>query len=463
MESFLSSIKEACKNFSKITSPIRIISHLDADGLSAASIMTKTLSNIDKQFILSVVRQVSPQLLKELKNEKYDTYLFLDLGSGNLKEIDSFLKNKAIYILDHHIPQNHPTNFSHLNPHLHNINGSRDISGAGVAYLFSKCLKENISLSHLALVGAIGDTQEDKDGFAGINKEIILKDALESGNLEVKLGLRMFGAQTRPLYKILQFSTDPYIPGITGDEEASISFLAQINIDKDRKLIDLSEDEMKKLVAAIIIKRMGSETNPEDVLGNTYLLKDQPESSPTKDLKEFATLLNSCGRMHKPSLGIGTCLNDPESYENAVKLLVEYKQKLIDSLNWFHKNKDSSLVIETPELVLINAEENIPDTLIGTVTSMISKSNIYKEGTVLISLAHTLDSNTKISIRISGYKIPEGIDLKEVLDKITQKLGYPAGGHSFAAGSLIPQEKEKEFIDQALETFKNQSKTIISN
>ena len=263
------------------------------------------------------------------------------------------------------------------------------------------------------MVGAIGDTQEDKDGFAGINKEIILKDALESGNLEVKLGLRMFGAQTRPLYKILQFSTDPYIPGITGDEEASISFLAQINIDKDRKLIDLSEDEMKKLVAAIIIKRMGSETNPEDVLGNTYLLKDQPESSPTKDLKEFATLLNSCGRMHKPSLGIGTCLNDPESYENAVKLLVEYKQKLIDSLNWFHKNKDSSLVIETPELVLINAEENIPDTLIGTVTSMISKSNIYKEGTVLISLAHTLDSNTKISIRISGYKIPEGIDLKE--------------------------------------------------
>ncbi|MBS3157562.1 DHH family phosphoesterase [Candidatus Woesearchaeota archaeon] len=86
---FLTSIKEATNYFSKITKPIRIISHLDADGLSSASIMVKTLKRLDKIFILSIVKQISPQLLEELKRESYETYLFLDTGSGNLNEINN--------------------------------------------------------------------------------------------------------------------------------------------------------------------------------------------------------------------------------------------------------------------------------------------------------------------------------------------------------------------------------------
>jgi RecJ-like exonuclease len=200
----------------------------------------------------------------------------------------------------------------------------------------------------------------------------------------------------------------------------------------------------------------------EDVLGNIYLLKDQPEESPTKDLKEFSTLLNSCGRLHKPSLGIGTCLNDEKSREQAINLLMEYKKEIINSLNWFHRNKNTSSITETDDLVIINSEDNVKDTIIGTVTSMISKSNVYKPGTVLISLAHTLDADTKISIRISGYKIPKDVNLKETLSNITEKLGYPTGGHTFAAGSIIPQEREQEFINLALETFKTSTESFIN-
>ena len=269
----------------------------------------------------------------------------------------------------------------------------------------------------------------------------------------------MFGSQTRPLYKVLEYSTDPYIPGITGNEQSAIEFLNEVGIDPNRKLIHLSETELKNLVAAIIIKRMGSEEEPEDVLGNIYLLKDEKEESPTKDLKEFSTLLNSCGRLNKPSLGIGACLNDEKSKKEAISLLMDYKKEIINSLNWFYKNKNSPSIIETPKLVIINAEQNIRDTIIGTVTSMISKSNLYKPGTILISLAHTLDADTKISIRISGYKIPKDVNLKEILGKITEKLGYTTGGHTFAAGSVIPQEKEREFIKIALE---NQTETYIN-
>ncbi len=306
-------------------------------------------------------------------------------------------------------------------------------------------------MAFLAIIGAIGDVQETKDGFIGINKEI-LEDAISSGNLEVKRGLRMFGSQTKPLYKVLQYSTDPYIPGITGNSDASIELLSQLKINHTKKLIHLSEEEIKNLVAAIIVKRMGSEAEPEDVLGNIYILKDKEEPSPTRDLKEFSTLLNSCGRLNKPSLGIGTCLNDQKSYDLALNLLIKYKGELIESLNWFFRNRNSKEVIESQGLTIINAEDNIKDTLIGTVTSMISKSNIYQPETILISLAHTLDNNTKISIRVSGFKSSK-VDLKNILETITKKIGYPTGGHKFAAGSIIPQEKEQEFIKIALENL----------
>lgn len=458
MESFFDSIREAIKTFSKITKPIRVISHLDADGLTSASIMVKTLKRLDKTFILSIVKQISPQLLEELKKEEYENYVFLDTGSGNLKEINEALKDKTIFILDHHQPQDIETNFFHINPLLHGLDGAKEISGAGVTYLFSREIDEkNKDIAHLAILGAIGDTQEAK-GFTGLNKEI-LNDAISSNKLEIKIGLRMFGSQTRPLSKVLEYSTDPYIPGITGNEQSVIEFLNETGIDPSKKLIHLSESELKNLVAGIIIKRMGSEEEPEDVLGNIYLLKDQPDESPTRDLKEFSTLLNSCGRLNKPSLGIGTCLNDKKSRDQAISLLMDYKKEIINSLNWFYRNKNTSSVTETPRLVIINAEDSIRDTIIGTVTSMISKSNIYKPGTILISLAHTLDADTKISIRISGYKIPKDIDLKEVLGKITEKLGFPSGGHTFAAGSIIPQEKEQEFIKIALES---QTETYIN-
>ncbi len=461
MDSFLNSIKEAAQTFSKIKTPIRVISHLDADGLSSASIMVKALKRLDKKFVLSIVKQISPQLLSELKKENYEVYIFLDTGSGNLNDINKHLKNRIIFILDHHKPEEAETKFIHINPHLHGIDGNKEVSGAGIAYLFSRELSiENKDLAYLALLGATGDSQESKKGFTGLNKEI-LEDALSSGKIEIKIGLRMFGLQTRPLYKVLEYSTNPYIPGITGNEQAAIDFLKGINIDPTRKLIHLSEDELKNLVASIIIKRMGSEAEPEDVLGNIYLLKDHKEESPTKDLKEFSTLLNSCGRLNKPSLGIGTCLNDKKSYEAAINLLSEYKKEIIDSLNWFYKNKESPLVIESQDLVIINAEHNIRDTIIGTVASMVSKSNLYKPGTIIISMAHTLDANTKISIRVSGHK-PNNIDLREILAKITEKIGYSAGGHAFAAGSLIPQEKEQEFISAALETFKKPTENLIN-
>ncbi len=442
MHSFLEKIKQEAEKFKKSDGTVKVISHLDADGLSSAAILTKALKRLDKRFALTIVKQLSPNILSQFKAEAYETFLFVDLGSGNLEDIKKNIKAKNIIILDHHQPQQTENSFSHLNPILFGLDGNKEVSGAGLAYLFAKFLDEkNQDLAPIALIGAIGDNQESK-GFISLNN-LILEDA--KPYLEIVTGLRMFGAQTRPLFKILQYSTDPYVPGITGSEQAARKFLREIGLDPEKKLIHLDKEEMKKLVTSIILQRLGSEENPDDVLGLIYLLKSEQEESPTKDLREFSTLLNSCGRLNKPTLGIAACMQDSKLKQAAINALIDYKKELINSLNWFHNNKDK--VIEMEGLVIINAENNVRDTIVGTLTSMIAKFNIYQENTIIISLAHSVDENTKISIRCSGHN-PK-VNLKEMLDSVTSKLGFQAGGHRNAAGALISREKEEEFIELA--------------
>ena len=449
MKDFFEEIKRSVSDFRKINGPIRIISHIDCDGLTSASIMTAALQRENINFSLSLEPNLTETILKQLSLEDYKTFVFLDMGSGVLEKIKQYLPKRSIFILDHHHPQNMETQFHHINPHLFGIDGSIDISGAGIAYFFAKFLNEkNTHLAHIAMIGIVGDMQE-KNGLSELNK-MILDDAVKSGKLEIKIGLKIFGSQTKPLSKLLLYSTDPYIPGVTGNEEGVEIFLQELKISPDKKLVQLTQEETKELTTAIIIKRLGSEKNPEDVIGPVYLLKDEPEESPTKDVKEFSTLLNSCGRLGKYSVGIGACLNDPNSKQKAIDILFQYRLELINGLNWFYANRNSSVIMEKHHFVLINAENRIRSTIIGTVTSMISNSNLYPSNTILVSMAYTPEGEIKISIRTTSRS---NINLKEVLNTVTRRLGVESGGHDFAAGSIIPMEKEQDFINAVMETL----------
>jgi RecJ-like exonuclease len=446
-------IKNAVKEFKLIEDKvIRVVSHLDCDGLTSASIILQVLKREKKKFVLSIAKQLNENLLKELNLEPYQVIIFTDIGSGYIKLIKKYLDNKKIFIFDHHIPDEIDVydNIIHINPHLSNIKGpSFEISGSGIVYFFAKELNnKNKDISHLAVIGSIGDMQD----FKSLNKEI-LEDAIKENKIEVRRGLKMFGSQTKPLYNILQFSTEPFIPGVTGTEEGAINFLTELGIKiKDngnfKKLVNLTEEELKNLTTGIILKRLGSEKNPADIFTDVYLLKEEEDESFTKDAREFSTLLNSCGRLGKPTIGIGVCLNNLNLKEKANELMKEYKIELINGLNWFYTNKDK--MIKGNGFVIINAEDTIRDTLIGTIASIISKSNIYCDDTILISMAYTLDNHIKVSMRICNGN--NKIDLRGILKEIT-KDEWETGGHKNACGCLIPIEKEKEFINRAVEVL----------
>ncbi len=440
---FKEAILDAAEKFKKTSNPIRILSNFDADGITAAAILVKAMQRLNKSFSLSIIKQITEDYLKELSKEDYKTIIIADMGSGSLSLIDKYLKDKNVFILDHHQIENFETNTKFLNPLKYGINNYKEISASGVCYLFAKALnEENKDLAHLAIIGAIGDIQED-NGFIGLNKEI-LEDAKEK--IEVKKGLKMFGHQTKPLHKLLMFSTDPYIPGVSGNESGTLRFLSDIGISiradgKFRKLINLGKEELKKLTSAIIIKRFENEgENPEDVLGDIYLLKDEEEGSSIKDAREFSTLLNASGRLNKSYIGVGVCLNNNKMKKEAIEMLDSYKAEIVKYLNWFYENKEN---FDHGNFVLINAKDNIKDVFIGVIMSIISRSNIYKEGTTLIGMAYG-NKEIKISSRYSGKGDKS---LNELLLKLTSAVGGSAGGHHSAAGGFISLEKEKEFIE----------------
>lgn len=464
-DNFKKYVRSSAEKFKAIDKKksIRLISHLDADGISSCAILIRLLNKMNMRYSISIVQQLTKDVLNELKLENHEYFMFSDIGSNSIEDINKTLKDKKVFILDHHTPEmidNIPENITLVNPHMFDIDGGKEISGAGVSYFFAAAVDKDLEdLAHIAIIGAIGDIQEE-NGFQKLNKEILEK-AIEKGKIKNIKGLRIFGAQTRPLHKVLEYSTDPFIPGVSGSESGSIQFLQQIGINPKsgsgwKKLVHLNEDEIKKLVEGIILRRV-DEDDPENVLGNVYILREEKKESPTRDVKEFATLLNACGRMGKASLGIGACLGDPKIKRRAIENLANYRKEIVNSLRWFEENKDNQNFVTKEEgFVLINAMDRVMPTIIGTIASILSKSNNFKDGTFVMSMAQLYDGNSKVSLRFAGRE--KDLDLKAIVEEMIK--GIPkseSGGHKFAAGAIIPTESEEVFLKNAKEILKRKN------
>ena len=197
---------------------IQIISHFDTDGITSATIMVQTLKKLDKKFSLKIVKSLEEQFIYDLPKNKIT--LFLDLGSGSLNHIkDSELKD--VFILDHHeILQEIPENIEMINPEQ---DKKQKISSSSLTYLFCKELwSGNKELAKLAILGMIGDRLEKE--IDKLNNKI-----LEDGEIKRKRGFVIYPA-TRPLNRVLEFSTNPYIPGVTGNPEGILELLREIGL-----------------------------------------------------------------------------------------------------------------------------------------------------------------------------------------------------------------------------------------
>lgn len=433
---------------------IRVISHYDADGVSSAAIMSAALFRNDKEFHLTLVKQLDEDIIKNLSKKPNKMIIFLDLGSGMLSDIQKHLldQGKTVVVADHHEVQGeaHSPNMHHLNPV--NFGIEENLSGSGATYLLARGLSaKNQDLAELAIIGAIGDSQIGSIGsdwgLLGLNKEI-LKDASNAGKIKVKKGLRIWGRESRPIHKALEYCMDPYIPGISNSESGAVHFLQELKIklkDSDgkwRTLSDLSKKEKKKLASGIIKERIRSgEKNPDWIFGEIYELLEKKKH---RDANEFATILNATGKMKKGYLGISLCLNDPDADDLVESVLKKYKRQIGKAMSWFHKHKKSIKNKENADYLI--AGDSIGEHIISNVVSIIHNSDKEAKKPIF-GFVDTEEGKIKVSARASDELVKSGLNLKDVVSQAAGSCGGEGGGHPGAAGATIPPESLEKFIN----------------
>lgn len=437
-----------------------IVAHLDADGLSSAAIIAKAIMRKKGRFLLRIVGDLSRHSLGRLREGDYDLHIFCDIGGGISSQIAEHLGSRWLVIDHHWIPPEERRMENVLNAWQFEYDGSREISAAGTAYLVAKQMDEaNIDLSWLSIVGAAGDRQDqgERRSFIGLNQKIV-EDAIRMRALSVTTDLVLYGRETRPVHEAIAATTTPYIPGLSGNRDACLAALTSAGLrlqenGRWRTIAELTETEKRKVVEAIIPHLVSAArgTAPVDeLIGEVYTLDREDEYSPLRDVREFATVLNACGRMKKPGLGIAICLEDRgQALQEAERVLADYRQVL----NRYVQTVLTEIgrLVEKPSLAMIIGDGLVDEDMLGSLASVISNVARFS-GRVVLVRTTTTEGDVKFSARKAVGCDPE-IDLGLVMRECAAEVGASGGGHDAAAGARIPSHQLQEFarlVDQRL-------------
>lgn len=429
-----------------------VLNDYDADGLSAGAIMRKALDRLGKEYEAHTLRHFSEEEVKKYKT-KEKPFILIDFGSGYLDMLKEQVTDGEYCIIDHHEVEG-KTEHPHFNPHLSGHDGSTEISSSGLSYFVAREIsEENKEMAKIGVVGALGDMQySDDNKLIGLNREVI-KEGEESGELEVRKDITLFGRHSRPLIPFLAYSTHPYLPGLTNNRGKCRGFLRNLDIDlkdengKTRYYCDLDEDEKKKIISGLHVygrQRGVPERTLQNLVGEVYEMKKEPNKSPVKDGKEFSTVLNACGRHDEPEIGIKVAMGDREDYyQEAVNLLERHRRQLRNGIEYA---KDKG-VEEKDNFYFIDAKDEIPHTLIGIIIGMLYSTDKISRDKAILGASKKEEDKVKISGRANKSLVNKGINLGEAMYEASQEFEGEGGGHDIAAGATIPEDKISEFIE----------------
>ena len=459
IEGFLAASNEAAKVILETVKKdgfILVFSHLDADGVAAAGVMGKMLYRLDARFRIRVMQWVDDKIIGEVIADKPQLVILTDFGSGYLDLLNEKIPNVKVVILDHHQITSKVANpnFVQVNPHLFGIDGATDVSGSGVAYFAAKAVNAaNVDLAPIAIVGALGDMQDkyEQRSMRSLN-EIMVNDAVAAGVLKVEKDLIFFGRETRPIYKMLATTTNPFIPGLSGQETEALNFVANLGIplkqgDKLRALCDLTNDERKRLCSALAdyLLSKGLHLEVENLIGYVYVLTNEEPNTALRDAREFAVVLNSAGRMDRPSLGIAICMGDRKAaLEESNKILEDYRKNINKYLSWVSEKPER--MRELQNIYVIYGENFINEKIIGTVSSIIVSSLANNEKPLIAFANVEKEQAAKFSGRTTEAALRKGVNLGDVMRLASEAHGGKGGGHNIAAGAQVPLDKVIDFV-----------------
>ncbi len=408
---------------------VRLISHNDADGVSAAGVMCSALYRKGIRFQATIVSQFDSSTVELIERTSHEAVILCDMGSSQV-ELASNIKNAII--IDHHKPTGKLTHV-HFNPHLVGIDGSSELCASCGAYMVARQMGENSDLAGLALAGAIGD----KQAMNGWNK-FILNEAIEKKAVTVKKGLRL---GDDPVEELLEYSVDPYLD-ITGDKDKIKAFLDKLGI--KGRLSELSEEQLIKFSSAIVLKLAKQGTAAVDsVIGEVYTLNNEVVSN----IYDFVNILNACGKMEKAGLCIALCMRDASAVDEAKACVREHQRGLVSTI----KKAQAEIKTARNFRYALLEDSSGSGIIAGTMTRYLYTDKPF------ITLNQAEDK-IKISARGTRKLVAAGLDLAAAMREASASLGGIGGGHDVAAGATIPKGTALKFIDIADSIIEKQLK-----
>jgi len=444
---------------------ILVCTHVDTDGITSRVILEELFNRLEIEGDFKFLKQLNMETLEDIPFKDYNLIIFADLGSGQIsligKKMEEYnlwgVRDHSVIVLDHHIPAQSkiPDNLIHVNPWSDNLDGGREICGAGVAYKFAKsCNPSYTDLARYAVLGAVGDIQNLGGSFIGMNREI-LEDAKVRGDILEFPDLQFYGKHTRPMFVSMRYFTDVRTDLMNNDSRI-VNFIKRINekynleIDPREPICSLSHGE-KRVIGSEFLSRCNKYVPlswvkylPKVIFGMSYEFRGETVMTPLRNLEEFSTCINACSRYgdYKTPLEVLKG-NRGKYYNRMLYMLNKHKRNLFKALKYIREEVE---IIQRDKFQYFEIErDKIEEGIVGIVAGM-SYSIEDVDWRKPIFAIKERDKGYKVSARCPKLlTFAQDINLGDVISYASRKVGGIGGGHKFACGAYIPYKED--FID----------------
>jgi RecJ-like exonuclease len=417
----------------------RVIYHYDGDGVAAASCALRALQRLGYPAQATPLTGVERDRVTALLAATAGPVLVVDTGATWL---DLFAGHKnPVVVLDHHRypgapnPPSLPPHVAFVNPLDWGVDGMVELCASTLTWLYTVFLDPvNWDNAPWGLSGAIADRQH-VGGFRGLNA-LLVEEAVRRSLLVRRPGVALFGATVG---EALENSIDPFVRGLSGRPEAVGPFLSELGVDPGRSPGKLSEEENRRLVAALKERLSKSGVVPE----SANVLDQERWFVPSLglDAEEVANLQNAAGRAGVPGVGVAYALGDLPSAERVRTAEREWRTGILRGLLRVENDGVNSMRFlrwfESPEV-----------TLAGTQAGLAMNYLLPPDHPVFV-FSKGDPGPTKVSSRGLLRQVDRGLDLAAVCRVAASAVGGEGGGHRVASGATIPPGTRPEFLEAA--------------
>ena len=369
---------------------VEVVAHHSADGVAAGVILGTALWRAEIRFRIRCRGDITPS---DLPEEGAVVLCGMGASRTDLPE--------HVMVVDHHVP--HFAGPYQLNPHRAGMDGGRELSSAGAAYLLAQHLGDHRDLAGFAVAGMVGEGQP----LAGMNREIC-NEGMALGIISPGRGLRLPG---RDIAEGLLLSLQPSLPGITGNEEAVKELLARCPGEGG------PDTELLLSLVLLAISPHVSATGMASLFGDRHGL----ERELVPDAHSLAAVLDACGRSGAGGLAAMLGFRTAGSREQAWEVTRTWRLRVAAALQAATAWKEAEGWYQVADSATAPA---VADALLSTLAPARPLVVLAPDGEVI-----------RVSARaLPGYRA----SLEAVLDAAARAHGGRASGTRTCAEAAIP-------------------------